>query len=109
MKSTVGAEGARAVHCYPAAGTYFADRAVPFNIAQAIVDASLREPLAESAADNGDFRPRGEFLCSPFQPSRSEFAIAVHELNKRCGWRLAKELLEACIPRAGGSKRKRWI
>ena len=74
-------QGAHTHQCIPSAGTGFADRRVPFPIAEAVIDGRLREAFAPAPERNchiiGAYQ---EGMCR-LDPAFTKLTITVDELH----------------------------
>jgi hypothetical protein len=66
----------------PPAGQGLSDGSIPFRVAQAVVDGTLRVLLSSPAADNGNILVRGKEGAGLWQPVRINFAVPIDELHQ---------------------------
>ena len=103
------AEGRRPDHRVAAAGVGLADRRVPLEVGQAVVDRLVAVPLAAAAGDDGDVRPSREGRDGPLQPAGRHLAVAVDELDQRDLRGDVLQPLEAGVARPGRRERDREV
>ena len=97
-------QGIRPHHHVAAAGARRAARHVPFGVADAIVDRTVRVALAAAAEHGAGIGPLFEKFEGLPRPGRPELAIAVDELDE---WQVRLELHELAksrVARAGSGK-----